>query len=167
MIDAYIGTVQYIDQNRVLVIGDDRTIHSVNLPSNALFFNTQSRSTGLKAGDHIWLACTNDAGLERAIVGEIGPDFTSSSPMWKALTTIGGDASTGSNRQEHRGRLSVTSPSKLSRIAPLLERLGQSRQAAGTNFQGVDQKTTQLMNILATVLKTMEEETGTINRNLG
>jgi hypothetical protein len=48
----------------------------------------------------------------------------------------------------------------------ILTELEDNRQAAQTAFQAADQRTTQLMNILATILKTMDQERGTINNAL-
>jgi hypothetical protein len=46
------------------------------------------------------------------------------------------------------------------------EDLRNKRQEAATAFQAADQRTSQLMNTLATVVKSMDEQRGAINKSL-
>jgi len=162
MFDAYMGTVQYIDNNRrhMVVIGDDRTIHAVNLQPKFFVKGAQLGSTVLKAGDHVWLACTSNAGLETAVTAIRETGIFQVNPIWRPLLALG---KTRSETTYGKGAELETVGAELD---TLQEDLRNQRQNAQSAFKGADQRTTQLMNILGTIVKTLDQERGTINRAL-
>ena len=81
---------------------------------------------------------------------------------------IGPDGMPVSNAESYTGQKTQFQLSAISKdLETRQEDLRNNRQMAQTAFQTADQRTNQLMNIMSTVLKTMNEMRGTTNRGLG
>jgi hypothetical protein len=94
-VHIYRGTLHSLNKslNRIVVIADDNTVHSLHLSPNTTVRNLQNDGHALTMGTRILIECRVDAGLETVTRLEYGPfvglDMKEAvSPDWKPMMML-------------------------------------------------------------------------------